>query len=80
MVAHLNRMLTDWENYYCLEEVFQAYAAVDEHTTRWFSQWLCRKHKVKCRKFVRFPNEQLYCRYGLNHLPFTTKNFPWAKA
>ena len=43
-------------------------------------QWLCRKHKVRSGKSVRFPNERLWLDYGLTHLRPRTTSFPWAKA
>ena len=79
MVERLNWFLTGWANYFCLGQVSPAYAAVDAHTTKRFRQWLCRKHKVKSGKYVRFPDARLYHAYGLAHLAPMTKSLPWAK-
>ena len=48
--------------------------------TRRLRQWLCRKHKVRTGKHVRFPSERLWSDYGLTHLAPRTASFPWAKA
>ena len=57
-----------------------AYKAIDQHATRRLRQWLCRKHKVRTGKHVRFPSERLWSDYGLTHLAPRTASFPWAKA
>ena len=80
VVARLNRLLTGWANYFTLGQVSPAYAAVDRHATRRLRQWLCRKHKVRFGKYVRFPNERLWQDYGLTRLVPRTASFPWAKA
>ena len=77
VVARLNRVLTGWANYFSLGQVSPAYRAVDQHTMRRLRQWLCRKHKVRFGKHVRFPNERLRLETesgrGVRHRP-------WAKA
>ena len=80
VVARLNRLMTGWANYFTLGQVSPAYAAVDRHATRRLRQWLCRKHKVRTGKEVRFPAERLWQKYGLTRLAPRTTNFPWAKA
>ena len=54
--------------------------AIDRHATRRLRQWLCRKHKVRTGKEVRFPADRLWSDYGLTHLAPRTASFPWAKA
>ena len=80
MVKRLNWMLSGWANYYHLGQVSPAYAALDAHATKRLRQWLCRKHKVKSGKYVRFSNERLWKDYGLKRLVPKTKGLPWAKA
>ncbi|MDE2754562.1 MAG: group II intron reverse transcriptase/maturase [Gemmatimonadota bacterium] len=80
VVARLNRLLTGWANYFTLGQVSPAYRAVDKHATRRLRQWLCRKHKVRAGKLVRFPAERLWTEYGLARLATRTGSFPWAKA
>ena len=48
--------------------------------TRRLRHWLCRKHKARSGKYVRFPNERLRQEYGLTCLAQRTASFPWAKA
>ena len=78
MVRRLNWMLSGWANYFHLGQVSPAYVAVDAHATKRLRQWLCRKHKVSSRKYVRFSNARLYEKYGLVRLAPKTKSLPWA--
>ena len=78
MVERLNRILSGWSNYFRLGQVSPAYAAIDAHTNKRLRQWLCRKGKVRSRKYVRFCDERLYEFYGLTRLPIKTKSLPWA--
>jgi group II intron reverse transcriptase/maturase len=80
VVARLNRLMTGWANYFTLGQVSPAYAAVDRHATRRLRQWLCRKHKVRTGKEMRFPAERLWYEYRLTRLAPRTTSFPWAKA
>jgi len=80
VVARLNRLLTGWANYFTLGQVSPAYRAVDQHAARRLRQWLCRKHKVRDGKSVRFPYERLWTEYGLKRLAARTVSLPWAKA
>ena len=79
VVARLNRTISGWANYFRLGQVSPAYRAVDNHADRRLRQWLCRKHKVPAGKYVHFPSQQLYAKYGLHRLVPTTKGLPWAK-
>ena len=80
MVAHLNRMLVGWANYFRLGPVSQAYRAIDQHVCRRLRQWLCAKHKVQGQGTARFPDEHLYQILGLSRLGPRTRTFSWAKA
>ena len=80
VVARLNRLLTGWANYFTLGQVGPAYAAVDRHAARRLRQWLCRKHKVRSGKIVRFSDKRLWQEYGLTRLKGRTAVLPWAKA
>ena len=80
VVADPPERSTGWANYFTLGQVSPAYEAIDRHATRRLRQWLCRKHKVRTGKDVRFPVERLWSDYGLTHLAPRTARFPWAKA
>ena len=80
VVERLNRLVAGWANYFALGQVSPAYAAIDRHVLRRLRQWLCRKHKVRSGKYVRFPDEQLRTEYGLTSLAVRTTSLPWAKA
>jgi group II intron reverse transcriptase/maturase len=78
MVAHLNRMLVGWANYFCLGPVSQAYGAIDQHVRRRLRRWLRVKHKVQGAGTTRFPHQYLYQQLGLHKLG--TRTHSWAKA
>ena len=80
VVGRLNRLMNGWANYFHLGQVSVAYAVVDRHATRRLRQWLCRKHKVRSGKHVRFSDARLWKQYGLTRLAPRTASFPWAKA
>ena len=80
MVAHLNRMLAGWANYFCLGPVSPAYRAIDRHVCRRLRQWLCAKHKVQGRGTARFPDEHLHQVLRLARLGPRTRTWVWAKA
>ncbi len=80
VVGRLNRTITGWANYFSLGHVSPAYSAVNQHAVKRLRQWLCRKHKVKSGKFVRFPEPRLHDDYGLVHLTRRTMGLPSAKA
>jgi len=80
VVTRLNRRLAGWANYFSLGQVSPAYAAINQHATKRLRQWLCRKHKVRSGKYVRFPDERLWKEYGLTRLTLRTQSLPWAKA
>ena len=79
-IAHLNRKLVGWGNYFCLGPVSKAYRSVDSHTRQRLRWWLCNKHKIPGKGTSRFPDEALYGRLGLTRLEVQTRNFPWANA
>jgi RNA-directed DNA polymerase len=80
MVDKLNRMLTDWANYFCLGAVSKAYSAVDQHARRRLRRWLCNKHSEPRPGYKRFPEASLPSVYGLIQLPHRTASLSWAKA
>ena len=48
---------------------------VDAYVRKRLRQWLCRKHKVKYGKYVRFPHERLWQDYGLERLKVRKRSF-----
>ena len=80
MVERLNRKMSGWANYFCLGQVTPAYFAVNRHAAKRLRQWLCRKHRTKRGKYVRFPEQRLYVDYGLLLLTRPTMGLPSAKA
>ena len=80
VVERLNRATLGWANYFQLGQVSPAYRAVDAHAIKRLRQWLCRKHKVRSGKYVRYPDANLRDDLGLTHLALRTAGYPWAKA
>ena len=80
VVGRLNRAMLGWANYFQLGQVSPAYRAVDAHAIKRLRQWLCRKHKVRSGKYVRYPDTKLWDDLGLARLVRRTASFPWAKA
>ena len=80
VIGRLNRAMLGWANYYQLGQVSPAYRALDRHAIKRLRQWLCRKHKVKSGKYVRYPDMRLWTEFGLVRLGSRTASFPWAKA
>ena len=80
VVERLNRALLGWANYFQLGQVSPAYRAVDAHALKRLRQWLCRKHKVRSGKYVRYPDIRLWDDLGLTRLALRTASHPWAKA
>ena len=79
-VGRINRRLTGWANYFCLGPVSKAYRLIQHHTRQRLRQWLCRKHGVQERKYMRFPDPYLHDELGLVRLTERTRHFAWAKA
>jgi group II intron reverse transcriptase/maturase len=80
LVAHLNRKLVGWANYFCLGPVSKAYRSVDAHTRSRLRRWLQAKHKTGTGRYTRFSDTYLYDTLGLVQLPYRTRNLPWANA
>jgi hypothetical protein len=78
-VQRLNRLLTGWSNYFCLGPVSKAYRAVDAHARGRLRRWLRKKHAVKGKGTMRYPDEYLYGNLGLLRLEARTCDLPWAK-
>ena len=69
-----------WAKSFQLGQVSPAYRAVDAHAIKRLRQWLCRKHKVRSGKYVRYPDNKLWDDLGLTCLALRTASHPWAKA
>jgi hypothetical protein len=80
VVQDLNRKLLGWANYFKLGPVSKAYQAIERHTTRRLSRWLCIKHKVRRARYQRYSAPYLHRHFGLIRLPKLTQRLPWANA
>lgn len=80
LIGRLNRKIRGWANYFRLGSASRAYRAIDQHVVRRLRQWLCRKHKVQERKYLRFPDPFLYRELGLTRLRDIRRDSAWATA
>jgi RNA-directed DNA polymerase len=78
-VGRLNQMLAGWANYFRIGYVTGAWKVVQQHTCRRLRWWLRRKHRERAGKGQRYPDMQLYERYGLVEMVRTIRRIPlWA--
>jgi len=78
-VARLNALLLGWANYFRLGYVATAWRVVQQHACRRLRRWMRRKHKAKSGRGQRYPDMQLYERWGLVNLDRAVRRIPlWA--
>jgi RNA-directed DNA polymerase len=77
-VAYLNRKLTGWANYFCLGPAVRVYGIVMKHARRRLRRWLCAKHKVRSRRYARYPNAYLHDQLHLVLLGAKASSVPTA--
>lgn len=78
-VGKLNGMLLGWANYFRLGFVTAAWRVVQQHACRRLRWWMRRKHREGRGRGQRYPDQQLYERYGLVKLLGAVRRSPlWA--
>jgi RNA-directed DNA polymerase len=78
-VGRLNQMLLGWANYFRIGYVTAAWKVVQQHTCRRLRWWMRRKRGAKAGKGQRYPDMQLYEKYGLVEMVRTVRRLPlWA--
>lgn len=68
MVYRVNSRLEGWAFYYSYGTVSRAYKKLDRLVADRLRAWLCDRHKVPGRGTRRFPDADLYGKYGLVRL------------
>jgi RNA-directed DNA polymerase len=68
LVARVNRTLRGWANYFRVGTVSKAYRAIEAYTKMRLRRWLCRKHKVRGRRYRVYSPQYLYQTLGLVRL------------
>ena len=68
VIAHLNRLLVGWQNFFSYGTVTKTYRQVDRYVTDRLRRFLVRRHKINGRGTRQFPNRRLYQEYGLRPL------------
>ncbi|NOT13281.1 MAG: maturase [Methylococcaceae bacterium] len=71
VVGNMNRSLRGWVNYFHYRNSSEGMRKVRNHAESRLRTHLMKRYKVKDRKtgFKRFPNRDLYKRYGLYQTP-----------
>ena len=78
-VAQRNQLLVGWANYFRIGYVTAAWKVVQQHACRRLRWWMRRKHREKAGKGQRYPDRQLYEKYGLVERVRTVRRLPlWA--
>lgn len=75
-VAYLNRKIVGWANYFRLGPAVRVYGIVMKHARRRLRRWLCAKHKVRSRKYARYPNDYLHDQLHLVRLGAKAPSVP----
>lgn len=65
VIAHLNRLLTGWANYFSYGTVTKTYRVIDRYVADRLRQFLVRRHKVDSLGTRQFSDLRLYQEYGL---------------
>jgi RNA-directed DNA polymerase len=68
VVAHLNRLLVGWGNFFRYGTVSKAYRQTDRYVADRLRAFLVRRHKVRTHGTRQFSNQRLYDEYGLRSL------------
>jgi RNA-directed DNA polymerase len=68
VVAHLNRLLVGWGNFFRYGTVSKTYRQIDRYVADRLRAFLVRRHKVRNHGTRRFSNQRLYDEYGLRPL------------
>ena len=68
VVAHLNRLLVGWGNFFSYGTVTKTYRQIDRYVADRLRQFLVRRHRVRSQGTRQFPNRRLYREYGLHPL------------
>ena len=68
VIAHLNRLLVGWRNYFSYGTVTKTYREVDRYVADRLRRFLVRRRKGKSQGTRQFPNRKLYKEYGLRPL------------
>jgi RNA-directed DNA polymerase len=72
VIAHLNRLLTGWTNYFSYGTVTKTHRVVDRYVADRLRRFLVRRHKVESLGTRQFSNMRLYQEYGLRQLALSS--------
>jgi RNA-directed DNA polymerase len=68
VIAHLNRLLVGWQNFFSYGTVSKTYRQIDRYVADRLRRFFARRHKLGSRGTRQFSNLRLYQEYGLHQL------------
>jgi RNA-directed DNA polymerase len=68
VIAHLNRLLVGWANFFSYGTVTKTYRQIDRYVADRLRRFLVRRHKIQSQGTRQFSNLRLYQEYGLRQL------------
>jgi len=68
VIAHLNRLLVGWANFFSYGTVTKTYRQIDRYVADRLRRFLVRRHKIQSQGTRQFSNVWLYQEYGLRQL------------
>jgi group II intron reverse transcriptase/maturase len=77
IIARLNQVLRGWANYFYYMHCTKAFAHLKNYTEERVRIYLSRKHRLRGRGYIKYPNAYLYGSLGLYRIPTTA---PWTHA
>ena len=77
IIARLNMTLRGWANYFYYMHCTKAFAHLKNYTEERVRIYLSRKHRLRGRGYIKYPNAYLYGSLGLYRIPTTA---PWTHA
>ena len=79
-MRRLNDVLRGWANSFCWGSTSKAYRRVRQHTRKRLRQWVCKKHRVRSRRDLRYSDAWRHQERGLVNLETQKRHFSCAKA
>ena len=69
VVREINQVTRGWGNYFALAQYHRSFGQLNTFVAHRLRQWLWRKHGNPCGKYERWPNRELFTKYGLYQMP-----------
>jgi RNA-directed DNA polymerase len=79
-VIVINRKLRGWAGYFSQGPVLESYRVIRNYTERRLRRWFLRRQQKRGTGYRQYPDEYLYGKLGLWHLPDNRKDLSQAKS